>query len=76
MVGQCARCGMPASLGCTVCGRTFCRNCLDTDERTCSDCLEAQKRAKNPVESRPPPSRRMLRPTVRTADANQPPMSQ
>lgn len=61
LVGQCARCGAPATLGCTVCGRTFCRHCLDSDERTCSDCLEVQKRVKNPVENRPPPSRRVLR---------------
>lgn len=61
LVGQCARCGAPASLGCTVCGRTFCRNCLDSDERTCSDCVEVLKRAKSPVEARPPPSRQMHR---------------
>lgn len=61
LVGQCARCGTPASLGCTVCGRTFCRKCLDSDERTCSDCLEVQKHAKSPIESRHPPSRRIHR---------------
>jgi protein-arginine kinase activator protein McsA len=65
LVGQCARCGAPASLGCTVCGRTFCRTCLDSEERTCSDCLETQKQVKNPVESRPPPSRRIHRGPLR-----------
>jgi hypothetical protein len=59
LVGQCARCGVPASLGCTICGRTFCRNCLDADERVCADCLESLKHAKSPVQSRPPPSRRI-----------------
>jgi hypothetical protein len=63
LVGQCARCGAPASLGCTMCGRTFCRNCLDTDERLCADCLEAQKSHRGgPVGSRSPPSRRFQRP--------------
>ncbi len=61
LVGQCARCGSPASLGCTVCGRTFCRNCLDQDERICGDCVEMQKHAKSAVQSRPPPSRRIAR---------------
>ena len=61
LVGQCARCGTPATLGCTICGRTFCRSCLDSDERVCSDCLEIQKHAKSPVQSRPPPSRRIAR---------------
>lgn len=60
-VGQCARCGMPASLGCTVCGRTFCRNCLDSDERMCSDCAAGLKQQKGSVEARAPPSRRMVR---------------
>ncbi|HXY47314.1 MAG TPA: hypothetical protein VEK13_05415 [Thermoplasmata archaeon] len=63
LVGQCARCGAPASLGCTVCGRTFCRNCLDVDERVCTDCLEVQKTSRGPVGSRSPPSRRFQRPT-------------
>jgi len=61
LVGQCARCGIPATLGCTICGRTFCRQCLDSDERVCADCLEMQKHAKSPVQSRPPPSRRLQR---------------
>ena len=62
LVGQCASCGAPASLGCTVCGRTFCLHCLDADERVCTDCLQAQRRARGgPVESRPPPSRRVAR---------------
>jgi len=61
LVGQCARCGMPATLGCTICGRTFCRNCLDPDERICSDCAGAQRKMRNPVEARSPPSRRLLR---------------
>jgi len=61
LVGQCASCGAPASLGCTLCGRTFCRNCLDADERVCSDCLQTQRKVKNPVEIRPPPSRRLVR---------------
>ncbi len=61
LVGQCASCGMPASLGCTVCGRTFCRKCLDADERICADCLRGQRQGRGPVESRPPPSRRLVR---------------
>lgn len=61
LVGQCARCGMPAALACTICGRTFCRRCLDADERVCSDCLEGQKVAKSPVDQRSPPSRRLVR---------------
>ena len=61
-VGQCARCGTPATLGCTVCGRTFCRHCLDTDERMCADCQTTMKHSKSPVEIRPPPSRRIHRP--------------
>jgi hypothetical protein len=61
LVGQCARCGMPASLGCTICGRTFCRSCLDADERICSDCAAGQKEHKGPVEARSPPSRRVVR---------------
>ena len=65
LVGQCARCGAPATLGCTICGRTFCRSCLDFEERICSDCLDSQKHAKNPVEARPPPSRRIHRPAAR-----------
>ena len=60
-VGQCARCGKPATLGCTVCGRTFCRGCLDADERICSDCAQTLKQTKNPVEARSPPSRRVNR---------------
>ncbi len=59
LVGQCARCGLPASLGCTVCGRTFCRNDLDADERVCSDCAASLKNAKSPVSARTPPSRRL-----------------
>ncbi len=59
LVGQCARCGAPASLGCTVCGRTFCRGCLDSEERMCADCAAAQKNAKGPVAARIPPSRRI-----------------
>ena len=67
LVGQCARCGLPASLGCTVCGRTFCRNDLDADERICSDCAAGQKNAKSPVGARSPPSRRLSpRPRVRS----------
>lgn len=61
LVGQCASCGAPASLGCTICGRTFCRACLDSDERMCVDCRQAQKQAKSPIEARPPPSRRVVR---------------
>ncbi len=61
LVGQCARCGMPASLGCTICGRTFCRNCLDADERVCSDCAAGLKQQKSPVDARSPPSRRVVR---------------
>ncbi|MGP8077900.1 MAG: hypothetical protein ACLQD8_06805 [Thermoplasmata archaeon] len=61
LVGQCASCGAPATLGCTVCGRTFCRACLDSDERLCADCRLAQKQAKNPIEARSPPSRRVVR---------------
>jgi len=68
-VGQCARCGIPATLGCTVCGRTFCRGCLDADERVCSDCAQALKQTKNPVEARSPPSRRVNRPTGVTGRA-------
>jgi hypothetical protein len=60
-VGQCARCGRPATLGCTVCGRTMCRECLDPDERMCSECAIALKQSKNPVEHRSPPSRRVHR---------------
>jgi hypothetical protein len=63
-VGQCARCGIPATLGCTICGRTFCRGCLDTDERLCSDCVHIQRQSKNPVEARAPPSRRIARPAA------------
>lgn len=63
LVGQCAACGAPATLGCTICGRTFCRECLDGDERVCSDCLIHLKQAKNPVDARPPPSRRVTRRT-------------
>jgi hypothetical protein len=63
-VGQCARCGSPASLGCTVCGRTMCRTCLDPDERMCSECVTAMKHPKNPVEHRSPPSRRVQRAPV------------
>lgn len=59
LVGQCARCGAPASLGCTVCGRTFCRACLDSEERMCSDCQTGQRNAKSPVAARVPPSRRL-----------------
>ncbi len=62
LVGQCASCGLPASLGCTICGRTFCRNCLDSDERVCADCQKSQRTARGPVELRPPPSRRVVRP--------------
>jgi len=61
LVGQCAACGAPASLGCTICGRTFCHGCLDADERVCSSCLESQRRARGPIEARPPPSRRLAR---------------
>ncbi len=61
LVGQCARCGTPATLGCTICGRTFCREHLDSDERVCADCLANQKRARSPIEVRSPPSRRMAR---------------
>ena len=61
LVGQCAACGAPASLGCTICGRTFCKNCLDSDERICSDCLQAQRKHHGPVDARPPPSRRLVR---------------
>jgi hypothetical protein len=60
LVGQCARCGTPASLGCTVCGRTFCRSCLDADERMCADCVAGLKNAKSPVAARGPPSRRLV----------------
>jgi hypothetical protein len=63
-VGQCARCGIPATLGCTACGRTFCRGCLDADERLCQDCVSIQRRAKSPVEARAPPSRRINRPAT------------
>ncbi|HTT16017.1 MAG TPA: hypothetical protein VMH49_01475 [Thermoplasmata archaeon] len=64
LVGQCASCGAPASLGCTVCGRTFCKNCLDADERLCADCLQGQRRARGgTVDVRPPPSRRVVRRT-------------
>ena len=59
LVGQCARCGLPASLGCTLCGRTFCRNDLDADERICSDCAAGLKNAKSAVGARSPPSRRL-----------------
>jgi hypothetical protein len=61
LVGQCASCGAPATLGCTICGRTFCRACLDSDERMCGDCRQAQKQVKSPIEARPPPSRRVVR---------------
>ena len=61
LVGQCASCGAPATLGCTICGRTFCRNCLDTEERMCSDCAAHLKQVKSPVDARPPPSRRISR---------------
>ena len=60
-IGQCARCGSPAALACTVCGRTFCHGCLDEDERTCNDCLQTQRRGQSTVESRQPPSRRVHR---------------
>lgn len=75
LVGQCARCGMPASLGCTICGRTFCRNCLDADERVCSDCVAGQKAQKgSAVEARSPPSRRLVRRRSHgVAAANEPP---
>jgi hypothetical protein len=69
LVGQCARCGAPASLGCTVCGRTFCRTCLDADERVCTDCLEVQKRSHGTVGGRSPPSRRFQRPSGATGRA-------
>jgi hypothetical protein len=62
LVGQCASCGAPASLGCTICGRTFCKNCLDADERLCADCLQGQRKLRGgAVDSRPPPSRRVIR---------------
>ncbi len=60
LVGQCQRCGAPATLRCTLCGRTLCRNCLDTDERICPDCLALQKQPHGPVGPRQPPSRRQL----------------
>jgi hypothetical protein len=59
LVGQCVRCGLPASLGCTVCGRTFCRADLDADERLCADCAVGVKNVKSPVGARGPPSRRL-----------------
>jgi hypothetical protein len=59
LVGSCAKCGLPASLGCTVCGRTFCRNDLDSEERVCADCAMALKNSKGPVAGRTPPSRRL-----------------
>ncbi|HTT26220.1 MAG TPA: hypothetical protein VMH90_04570 [Thermoplasmata archaeon] len=59
LVGQCARCGAPANLRCTVCGRTYCRKCLDADERICPDCLGMQKRQKGELTARSPPSRRL-----------------
>jgi hypothetical protein len=62
-VGQCARCGIPATLGCTVCGRTYCRGCLDADERMCAECVQGLRNVKNPVEARAPPSRRVTRGT-------------
>jgi phosphoglycolate phosphatase len=46
VVGSCARCGRPASLGCTFCGRTFCRGCLDADERMCAECAQAPEAAR------------------------------
>jgi hypothetical protein len=62
LVSQCAKCGLPATLHCTICGRTFCRTCLDADERVCTDCLTLQKRARGVVGVRLPPSRRTIRP--------------
>ncbi|HTT73866.1 MAG TPA: hypothetical protein VMG99_06970 [Thermoplasmata archaeon] len=61
LVGQCARCGAPASLGCTVCGRTVCRSCLDPEERMCLDCESSTRRTKSPIEHRGPPSRKVHR---------------
>jgi hypothetical protein len=60
LVSQCAKCGAPATLHCTVCGRTFCRTCLDVDERICGDCHTLQKNAKGSVGVRIPPSRRLM----------------
>lgn len=59
LVGQCARCGAPATLRCASCGRTFCRSCLDADERICPDCLALAKKTKGDLNVRVPPSRRM-----------------
>lgn len=61
LVGECARCGSPATLRCTVCGRTYCRKCLDADERICPDCLALQKRPKGDLTVQTPPSRRLGR---------------
>ena len=63
LVGQCAACGVPAALSCTICGRTFCRQHLDEEERVCHDCLHAQRNPKSAVEHRPPPSRKLRRGT-------------
>jgi hypothetical protein len=59
LVGQCARCGSPATLRCTSCGQTFCRQCLDSEERVCPDCLALLKKPKGDLSVRTPPSRRM-----------------
>lgn len=59
IVGQCATCGMPAALSCTLCGRTFCRSHLDEEERVCHDCAQARRNPKSAVENRPPPSRKL-----------------
>jgi hypothetical protein len=61
LVGTCARCGLPASLRCTLCGRTVCRDCLDEDERLCPECVQIRKKAKGPAGPPLPPSRRMGR---------------
>ena len=61
LVGQCARCGTPAALSCTICGRTYCRRCLDEEERVCADCAQVQRNPKSTVEHRPPPSRKIHR---------------
>ncbi|MCI4335501.1 MAG: hypothetical protein L3K04_07755 [Thermoplasmata archaeon] len=57
LVGQCRRCGNPASLRCTVCGRLLCRSCLDSEERICPECTEARRHQKGIPSVKHPPSR-------------------
>lgn len=48
IVGQCIRCGRPATRACPLCGQLYCSEHMSATERVCADCAGGARRGRAP----------------------------